>query len=139
MYIPAQVFPGLSDIPVLITKDLSVLIRIASEHMGVPDEMILSKNRKEEYITARHLCIVIFREVNRLTYQEVADKFNIHNSSIGYIRKTVRNRCETEPFLYNKLCAIISQFLQNTHQVEVDRIIKNITTYTPYERIADDF
>jgi chromosomal replication initiation ATPase DnaA len=74
-----------------------VLIESAvSNHLGVPLDLMRSKDRQAEVVWARQLCQALAMEFIPLNQVAIARLFAVDHGTIHYSVDAVRDRCQTE-------------------------------------------
>lgn len=62
--------------------DFKVIKSVVSEHLNIPFELILKKNRKADIVLARMLICYLSRRYTFLTHKTIADYLSIDHTSV---------------------------------------------------------
>ena len=118
MKISPHVFPGIrsSDRPKCSKAEKrskitpNDVLKVVAQSCGVTVEQILSKSRKGEFVTARHIFCAIMKKELGYSYEEIGKINNgrDHTTTIHSVR-THNNRCETEDGYKEHIESIINK------------------------------
>lgn len=92
-------FPGIKESTVR-QIEIGDVITITSDYLSIPVSDIMSKCRKREIVTARHLCMFFARYKLSKPTAEIGRYFNVDHTSVLHACTNVSNWKETDENFY---------------------------------------
>lgn len=101
-------FPGIKE-SIVRQIEIGDVIKIVSDYFSIPISDILSRCRKQEFVTARHLVIYLAKTELSKTTISIAEYLKIDHTSVIHACSNVENWKETDESFYKAFIKIKSE------------------------------
>lgn len=84
-----------------------IIIKAVSLYFDMSMKQIKSKNRSEQFVRARHICMYIMMEHCRYALKKAAQYFDIHHSSVIHAVKSIRDKMSIDSTYVSQVESLI--------------------------------